>query len=73
LLLASDADNVYSLTLEQAVTVGDSTLPPGKYKVAVMEGSRVRFTDASGQSVEATADVRVSNGKNFRATVVETR
>jgi hypothetical protein len=62
----------YEITLDNAVSVGDVKLTPGKYSFSVMDESKVRFTASNGQAVEARAKVSTSDRK-FENTMVDTK
>jgi hypothetical protein len=60
----------YEISFDNPVKVGSVELKAGKYNVALMEDSKIRFTDASGKAVEASAKVSTSE-KKFQATQVD--
>lgn len=62
----------YEILLDSPAKVGNMDLRPGKYSVFLMDDSKIRFTDASGKSVEASGTV--SNvDKKFPSTLVDTK
>jgi hypothetical protein len=62
----------YEIMLDSPVKVGNMDLRAGKYNVSLMEDSKIRFTDATGKSVEASGTV--SNvDKKFQSTLVDTK
>ncbi|HLI86647.1 MAG TPA: hypothetical protein VKV17_22260 [Bryobacteraceae bacterium] len=62
----------YDITLVSASKVGNVELKPGKYSLLVMDNSRVKFTDAKGQAIEASAKVSTVD-KKFSATQVDVK
>jgi hypothetical protein len=60
----------YDITLDTATKVGGVELKAGKYSLAVMDETKVRFTNASGQAVEAPAKVSTTE-KKFQATQID--
>ncbi|MBV9508378.1 MAG: hypothetical protein JO323_25590 [Acidobacteriia bacterium] len=62
----------FDITLDSAAKAGNLDLKAGKYTLAVMDDSKVRFTNASGQTVEASAKVSTSD-KKFQNTLVDTK
>jgi len=62
----------YEIILDNAAKAGSIDLKPGKYNVAVMEDAKIRFTDAAGKAIEASATVS-SADKKFQNTVVDTK
>jgi hypothetical protein len=62
----------YDLTVTTPVRVGAMDLKPGKYSVAIMDESKVRFTDADGNAVEANATITKAP-KKFANTLLDTR
>jgi hypothetical protein len=62
----------YDITLDTATKVGSVELKPGKYSLAVMDETKVRFTSASGQAIEAPAKVTTTE-KKFQATQIDMR
>lgn len=62
----------YDIVLNSPMKVGSVDLTPGKYKVAVMESSMVRFTDTNGKSVETSASISNAE-KKFQNTIVGTK
>jgi hypothetical protein len=53
--LSLAAAKTYEITLDTATKAGTAELKPGKYNLAVMEDSKVRFTASNGQAVEFSA------------------
>ena len=60
----------FDVNLPQAAKAGSADLKAGKYSV-VVDGAKVRFTDASGKTTEAEATVATSD-KKFQLTQVDT-
>jgi hypothetical protein len=60
----------YDVTFDNASKVGNVELKPGKYSLLVMDDTRVKFTDAKGQAIEASAKVSTVD-KKFQATQVD--
>ena len=60
----------YDITLDSAVKAGSVELKPGKYSLALMEDSKVRFTSANGQAVETSAKLSTVE-KKFSATQID--
>ena len=60
----------YDITLDSTTKVGSVELKAGKYSLFVMDESKVKFTGANGQAVEASAKVTTSE-KKFSATQVD--
>jgi hypothetical protein len=60
----------YEITLDSATKVGSVELKPGKYSLAVMDETKVRFISANGQAVEASAKI-VTSDKKFQATQID--
>jgi hypothetical protein len=61
----------YEVILSSPAKVGTMELKAGTYNVAVMDNTKVRFTDANGNAVEANATVSTSD-KKFDNTLVDT-
>jgi hypothetical protein len=53
----------FDITLESAAKVGNVELKAGKYSLAVMDDSKVRFTNSNGQAIEANAKVSTTEKK----------
>ena len=62
----------YDVQFTSAVKVGSMDLRPGKYTIAVMDESKVRFTDANGKVLEASANVSTGD-KKFQSTTVDSK
>ena len=62
----------YDITFTSTVKVGSMDLRPGKYSIAVMDESKVRFTDANGKALEASATVSTGDRK-FQSTTVDSK
>jgi len=62
----------YEILLDSPVKVHDMDLKPGKYSISLMDDSKIRFTDANGKSVEASAKVSTAD-KKFQSTLVDTK
>jgi uncharacterized protein YdbL (DUF1318 family) len=60
----------YDVTLDSASKVGNVELKAGKYSLAVMDNTKVKFTNANGEAVEANAKVSTVD-KKFQATQVD--
>jgi uncharacterized protein YdbL (DUF1318 family) len=60
----------YDVTLDSASKVGNVELKAGKYSLAVMDNTKVKFTNANGEAVEASAKVATVE-KKFQATQVD--
>ena len=60
----------YEITLDSATKVGSVELKAGKYNLAVMDDTKVRFTNTNGQAVEAPAKVSTSD-KKYQATQID--
>jgi uncharacterized protein YdbL (DUF1318 family) len=60
----------YDVTLDSASKVGNVELKAGKYSLAVMDNTKVKFTNANGEAVEANAKVSTVE-KKFQATQVD--
>ena len=60
----------YDVTFDSATKIGSVELKAGKYSLAVMDDSKVRFTSSNGQAVEASAKVTTGD-KKFQATQVD--
>jgi uncharacterized protein YdbL (DUF1318 family) len=62
----------YDITLDNTSKVGNVELKAGKYTLAVMDDSKVKFTDAKGQATEASAKVSTVERK-FQATQIDVK
>jgi hypothetical protein len=62
----------YDLTLDNATKVGDVELKPGKYSLAIMDETKVKFTSSNGKAVEANAKVSTVD-KKFDATQIDVK
>jgi uncharacterized protein YdbL (DUF1318 family) len=60
----------YDVTLDSASKVGNVELKAGKYSLLVMDNTKVKFTNANGEAVEANAKVSTVD-KKFQATQVD--
>lgn len=60
----------YDVTFDTATKVGSVELKAGKYSLAVMDDSKVKFTSSNGQAVEASAKVTTGD-KKFEATQID--
>jgi uncharacterized protein YdbL (DUF1318 family) len=60
----------YDITLDSASKIGNVELKAGKYSLLVMDDTKVKFTDAKGQAVEASAKVSIVE-KKFQATQID--
>jgi hypothetical protein len=60
----------YDVTFDSATKVGSVELKAGKYSLAVMDNSKVKFTSSNGQAVEASAKVTTVD-KKFQATQID--
>jgi len=62
----------YEITLDTTAKAGSVELKPGKYNLALMEDSKVRFTSANGQAVETSAKMSTVE-KKFSATQIDVK
>jgi hypothetical protein len=60
----------FEITLDSTVKAGGVELKAGKYNLALMEDSKVRFTSATGQSVETSAKLSTAD-KKFSSTTID--
>jgi hypothetical protein len=60
----------YDVTFDSASKVGNVELKAGKYSLLVMDNTKVKFTSANGEAVEANAKVSTVD-KKFQATQVD--
>lgn len=60
----------YDVTFDSATKVGNVELKAGKYSLAVMDDSKVKFTSSNGEAVEASAKVTTVD-KKFQATQID--
>lgn len=60
----------FDVTFDSATKVGNVELKAGKYSLAVMDDSKVRFTNTNGQAVEASAKVSTTE-KKFQNTQID--
>lgn len=60
----------YEIQLDNPTKVAGMDLKPGKYSVAVMDDTKIKITDASGKSLEASAKISTAD-KKFNATMVD--
>ena len=60
----------FEITLDSAVKAGSVELKAGKYNLAVMEDSKVRFIGANGQMVETSAKLSTVE-KKFPSTQID--
>jgi hypothetical protein len=60
----------YDVTFDSASKVGNVELKAGRYSLAVMDNTKVKFTNANGETVEANAKVSTAD-KKFQATQVD--
>lgn len=60
----------YDVTLDSASKIGNVELKAGKYSLAVMDNTKVKFTNANGEAVETSAKVSTVD-KKFQATQVD--
>jgi hypothetical protein len=61
----------YQILLDTPAKIGSMDLKPGTYSVAIMDNSKIRFTDATGKAVEASATIGTAE-KKFASTLVDT-
>jgi len=60
----------YDITLDSAAKAGSVELKAGKYSLQLMEDSKVRFTSATGQTVETSAKLSTVE-KKFSSTQID--
>jgi uncharacterized protein YdbL (DUF1318 family) len=60
----------YDVTFDSATKVGSVELKAGKYSLAVMDDSKVKFVSSNGEAVEASAKVTTVD-KKFQATQID--
>lgn len=60
----------FEITLDKPAKAGSVELKAGKYNLLLMEDSKVRFTSANGQVVEASAKMSTTE-KKFSATQID--
>jgi len=70
LCLSIASAKTYEITLDSAVKAGSVELKAGKYNLALMEDSKIRFTSANGQSVETSAKLSTVD-KKFPSTQID--
>ena len=68
--LAIAGAKTFEITLDSAVKAGSVELKAGKYSLAVMEDSKVRFISANGQMVETSAKLSTVE-KKFPSTQID--